>query len=145
MHKTFSQSRVISANHRHSRLQLCLLALVIVAAAISLPVAAQSIQVPQPSPGLMPNPAAGKALFEKSCASCHGASLQGSDKGPPMLNKIYAPSHHGDASFQLAVKNGSRAHHWKFGDMAPVPGLTPDDVAQITAYVRLEQRKAGIR
>lgn len=83
MHKTFRQSQAISANHRHSRLQLCLLTLVIVAAAISLPVAAQSIQVPQPSPGLMPNPAAGKALFEKSCASCHGASLQGSDKGPP--------------------------------------------------------------
>ncbi len=29
--------------------------------------------------------------------------------------------------------------------MAPVPGLTPDDVAQITAYVRFEQRKAGIQ
>ncbi len=29
--------------------------------------------------------------------------------------------------------------------MAPVPGLTPDDVAQINAYVRLEQRQAGIR
>lgn len=145
MHKTFRQSQAISANHRHSRLQLCLLTLVIVAAAISLPVAAQSIQVPQPSPGLMPNPAAGKALFEKSCASCHGASLQGSDKGPPMLSKIYAPSHHGDASFQLAVKNGSRAHHWKFGDMPPVPGIRPDDVAHITAYVRMQQRKAGIR
>ncbi|HRF71181.1 MAG TPA: cytochrome c, partial [Accumulibacter sp.] len=45
----------------------------------------------------------------------------------------------------LAVKSGSRAHHWQFGDMAPVPGLTTDDVAQITAYVRLEQRKAGIQ
>ena len=61
MNKTFSQSRVISANHRHTRLQFCMLALLIVAAAISLPVAAQNIQVPQPSPGLMPNPAAGKA------------------------------------------------------------------------------------
>ncbi|MEF8731540.1 MULTISPECIES: c-type cytochrome [Candidatus Accumulibacter] len=145
MKQSFNQSLTISDSHRNTHLRLCLLALVIVAAAISLPVAAQSIQVPQPSPGLMPNPAAGKALFEKSCASCHGANLQGSDKGPPMLSKIYEPSHHGDASFQLAVKNGSRAHHWKFGDMAPVPGLTPDDVAQITAYVRLEQRKAGIQ
>ena len=145
MKQSFNQSLTISDSHRNTHLRLCLLALVLVAAAISLPVAAQSIQVPQPSPGLMPNPAAGKALFEKSCASCHGANLQGSDKGPPMLSKIYEPSHHGDASFQLAVKNGSRAHHWKFGDMAPVPGLTPDDVAQITAYVRLEQRKAGIQ
>ena len=145
MKQSFNQSLTISDSHRNTHLRLCLLALVIVAAAISLPVAAQSIQVPQPSPGLMPNPAAGKALFEKSCASCHGANLQGNDKGPPMLNRIYEPSHHDDAAFQLAVKNGSRAPHWKFGDMPPFPGLTPDDVAQITAYVRLEQRKAGIQ
>ncbi|EXI89427.1 MAG: putative bifunctional cbb3-type cytochrome c oxidase subunit II/cytochrome c [Candidatus Accumulibacter regalis] len=145
MKKTPNRSLAIPAPRRDTRLQLCLLALLIVAAAISLPVAAQGMPVPQPSPGLMPNPAAGKTLFEKNCASCHGANLQGSDKGPPMLSKIYEPSHHGDAAFQLAVKNGSRAHHWKFGDMAPVPGLSPDDVAQITAYVRLEQRKAGIQ
>ncbi|SBT09123.1 Cytochrome C class I [Candidatus Accumulibacter aalborgensis] len=145
MNQSPNRSLAISANQRNTRLQLCLLALVIVALAISLPVAAQDIQVPQPSPGLMPNPTAGKVLFEKNCASCHGAKLQGSDKGPPMLSKIYEPSHHGDAAFQLAVKSGSRAHHWQFGDMPPVPGLTPDDVAQITAYVRLEQRKAGIR
>lgn len=144
MNPSFNRSLATSATQRNTRLQLCLLTLVIVAAAISLPVAAQSIQVPKPSPGLMPNPAAGKALFEKSCASCHGANLQGSDKGPPMLSKIYEPSHHSDAAFQLAVKNGSRAHHWKFGDMSPVPGVTPDDVAQITAYIRFEQHKAGI-
>ena len=29
--------------------------------------------------------------------------------------------------------------------MQPVPGLTPDEVAHITAYVRHEQRKAGIQ
>lgn len=105
---------------------------------------AQNIQIPRPSAGLMPNPVSGKSLFEKHCAACHGASLTGSDKGPPLLHKIYEPSHHGDASFQLAVKSGVRAHHWQFGDMAPVPGLTPDDVAHITAYVRAEQRKVGI-
>lgn len=41
--------------------------------------------------------------------------------------------------------DGTRAHHWQFGDMKPVPGLTPDDVAYITAYVRVKQRTAGIR
>lgn len=110
---------------------------------------AQTIQIPRPSSGLMPNPVVGKSLFEKSCATCHGADLKGSDRGsnqgPPLLHKIYEPSHHGDAAFQLAVKNGVRAHHWQFGDMAPVPGLSPDDVAHITAYVRAEQRKVGIQ
>lgn len=99
---------------------------------------------PQPSPGLMPNPAKGKVLYSQNCASCHGADLKGSDKGPPFLHRIYEPSHHADLTFQLAVKNGSRAHHWQFGDMKPVPGLSPNDVAHVTAYVRSEQHKVGI-
>ena len=49
---------------------------------VSLSVQAQGWQVPKPSPGLMPNPAAGKTLFAKHCATCHGADLKGSDKGP---------------------------------------------------------------
>jgi len=106
---------------------------------------AQPLQAPQPSPGLMPNAARGKALYDRNCASCHGAALQGTEQGPPFLNRIYEPSHHGDIAFQLAVRNGVRAHHWKFGDMKPVPGLSADDVAHIVAYVRSRQRLAGIR
>jgi mono/diheme cytochrome c family protein len=107
-------------------------------------VMAQSMQIPKPSSGLMPNPASGKKLYAANCASCHGADLKGTSKGPAMLHKVYEPSHHGDVAFQLAAKNGVRAHHWQFGDMAPVPAVTPDDVAHITAYVRMEQRKVGI-
>lgn len=110
----------------------------------AVPAMAQGWQIPKPTPGLMPNPAAGKPLFEKNCASCHGADLQGTDKGPPFLHRVYVPSHHADAAFQLAARNGVRAHHWKFGDMAPVKGVTPDDVAHITAYVRAIQRQRGI-
>jgi len=110
---------------------------------------AQGWDIPKPTPGLMPNAAQGKALFAKNCAGCHGAELQGVDrgekKGPPLLHKIYEPSHHGDAAFQLAVRHGVRAHHWPYGDMPPVPGLSPDEVAHITAYVRAEQRKVGIQ
>lgn len=106
---------------------------------------AQALAVPQPSPGLMPNPAAGKTLYGKHCARCHGQNLMGTVEGPPFLHKIYEPAHHGDAAFQRAVKFGVRAHHWGFGDMPPVAGLTPDDVAQITAHIRARQRRAGIR
>jgi mono/diheme cytochrome c family protein len=106
---------------------------------------AQLVALPQPSKGLMPNPAQGKRLFEKNCASCHGIDLKGSEKGPPFLHPVYVPSHHGDASFQAAVHHGSRAHHWKFGDMPPVQGLSADDVAHITAYVRQQQRLAEIQ
>ncbi len=106
---------------------------------------AQGMPVPRPSAGLMPNPTMGKPLFEQNCASCHGANLDGSEQGPSLLHKVYEPSHHGDIAFQLAAKNGTRAHHWQFGDMPPVPAVTPDDVAHITAYVRMHQRRAGIR
>lgn len=109
------------------------------------PVAAQPMQIPTPSKGLMPNAATGKKHYEASCGKCHGADLRGSNEGPPLVHRIYEPSHHGDASFQIAVKYGTRQHHWQFGDMAAVPGLTPDDVAHITAFVRAEQRKVGIR
>ena len=106
--------------------------------------AAQGWTIPQPSPGLMPNPVQGKPLYAQHCAECHGDKLQGTDKGPPMLHKVYEPSHHADMAFQLAVANGVRAHHWKFGNMPPQPGLTRADVATIVAYVRELQRANGI-
>lgn len=113
------------------------------ASLFALPASAQ--QIPKPSPGLMPNPSVGKALYEKNCASCHGSNHKGTDKAPPFLHRFYEPSHHGDAAFQLAARNGVRAHHWNFGDMPPVSGVSPNEVAHITAYVRMLQRKAGIR
>lgn len=120
------------------------LASALLSAGFCLAVAAQNIQIPQPSAGLMPNMAKGKVLFEKNCASCHGADLRGTSKGPAMLHPFYVPGHHSDIAFQVAAKYGSRAHHWQFGDMPPVPTVTPDDVAHITVYIRAEQRKVGL-
>ena len=110
---------------------------------------AQGWQVPQPTPGLMPNPVQGKKLYGQYCAACHGADLLGVDKGekkgPPLLHKIYEPAHHGDAAFQMAARNGVRAHHWPFGNMAPVPGLTDPELAGIIRFVREVQVANGIR
>lgn len=87
---------------------------------------------------------AGEALFQARCAECHGVDLRGTDKGPPFLNPIYAPSHHGDAAFKMAVRQGVRPHHWNFGPMPPVePALSDKEVADIIAWVRLKQREAG--
>jgi len=87
--------------------------------------------------------AVGQELYEASCAECHGVDLRGTDKGPSHLSEVYEPNHHADAAFLLAVQRGSRAHHWNFGDMAPVEGLDVDDVAAITAYVRSVQEEEG--
>lgn len=87
----------------------------------------------------------GEALFNANCASCHGTNAAGNDgAGPPLVHIIYEPSHHGDAAFLLAARNGVRAHHWKFGDMAPVDGVSDDDIGRIVAYVRALQRANGI-
>jgi mono/diheme cytochrome c family protein len=87
----------------------------------------------------------GADLFAKDCAACHGPGAAGSDKGPPLVDRIYEPSHHDDASFRRTVRQGVRAHHWPFGDMQPVPGVSDRNVERIIAYVRALQRAAGIR
>lgn len=86
----------------------------------------------------------GAQLFAENCARCHGAAADGTNMGPPLVHRIYEPGHHSDFSFQNAVKNGVVSHHWDFGDMPPVAGLSEDDVTRIIAYVRGLQREGGI-
>ncbi|MDE0706145.1 MAG: cytochrome c [Rhodospirillaceae bacterium] len=87
----------------------------------------------------------GKRLFDENCVTCHGPNAVGQEElGPPLVHIIYEPGHHGDESFQRAVALGVRAHHWRFGNMAPVEGLSRDDVALIVAYIRELQRANGI-
>ena len=87
----------------------------------------------------------GKIAFQSNCLACHGENAVG-QKGvaPPLIHKIYEPSHHGDESFQRAVAVGVRAHHWKFGNMPSIEGLTRGDVKAIIAYVRELQEANGI-
>ncbi len=88
--------------------------------------------------------AGGEALFEASCASCHGTRALGTTIGPPLVHIIYEPAHHGDVAFIMAVERGVRAHHWRFGDMPPVPDVDREQVNEITAYIRHLQRLVGI-
>lgn len=93
----------------------------------------------------LPTSPAGRSLYEARCGSCHGPDGNGTAQGPPLIHALYRPDHHGDAAFLLAVRNGVAAHHWEFGSMPPQEGLSDDDVAAITAYVRALQEAAGIR
>lgn len=87
----------------------------------------------------------GKTAFDAVCSTCHGANATGRmGFGPPLVHRIYEPSHHGDMAFQLAVQNGVKAHHWPFGNMPPQSGLTRGDVDAIIAYVRELQAANGI-
>jgi mono/diheme cytochrome c family protein len=87
----------------------------------------------------------GHRIFNAKCAACHGANAAGQDgAGPPLVHRIYEPSHHGDAAFLLATRNGVRAHHWDFGSMLPVEGITDAEIGYVTRYVRELQAANGI-
>ena len=96
--------------------------------------------VPKPQEAL----AKGEALYTTNCSACHGAGARGTAKGPPFLDKIYEPNHHADIAFYRAPEMGVRAHHWKFGDMPKIPGVTRDDLTHIIPYIRWLQKQAGI-
>lgn len=96
-------------------------------------------------PALSAAAAEGGKLFEANCVACHGRNAGGSQQGPPLVHKIYEPGHHADMSFFRAVGRGVKAHHWTFGDMPPIDGLTGEDVRRIVAYVRELQIANGIR
>ncbi|HUE96221.1 MAG TPA: cytochrome c [Longimicrobiaceae bacterium] len=91
------------------------------------------------------NLAAGEAVFNENCAVCHGGRGLGTSQGPPLVHIIYEPNHHADIAFYMAVDRGVRAHHWRFGDMAPLPNVSNEEVGQIVEYVRFLQRQVGIR
>jgi mono/diheme cytochrome c family protein len=85
----------------------------------------------------------GAALYESNCASCHGADLRGTDKGPSHLSIVYEPNHHGDDAFRSAIVNGARQHHWNFGDMAAIPGLDDTQIDAVIDFIRSEQERQG--
>ena len=94
---------------------------------------------------LSQNAQIGKRGFEAKCVACHGVNAAGQDGvAPPLVHIIYEPNHHGDEAFQRAAAEGVRGHHWPFGNMPPVEGVTRGDVAMIIAYIRELQRANGI-
>ena len=88
----------------------------------------------------------GESAFNENCMACHGKNAAGKDGlGPPLVHKIYEPSHHGDMAFVLAAKRGVRQHHWLFGNMPPQPHVNDQEIQAIIAYIRTLQRANGIR
>ena len=98
-----------------------------------------------PPEGFIGDANTGASLYRRNCLVCHGKSGSGSNQGPPLVHKTYNSTHHADLAFNLAVKNGVRRHHWRFGDMPPLPDVTPQDIGHIVVYVRRLQRPAGIK
>ncbi|MBL6432163.1 MAG: cytochrome c [Alphaproteobacteria bacterium] len=88
--------------------------------------------------------AEGAEIFSANCASCHGANAEGRAGRAAAGACDLRTGHHADGAFFLAVAQRVRQHHWTFGNMSPVAGVSPDEIARIVAYVRTLQRANGI-
>lgn len=116
-------------------LKVRILVLLMLTSAYAAPaISAEAIEIPF-------NLAKGQVLYEKYCSSCHGLQLNGSDQGPPLVHPFYKPSHHGDKSFYRAALQGVKQHHWNFGDMPPVVGMTPKKMDSLLPYLRYYQQQ----
>lgn len=93
---------------------------------------------------LSPGAEAGEAVFAGNCAACHGAGAAGTYAGPTLIHRLYHPNHHSDGSIRLAALSGVRQHHWNFGDMPPVAGISPAQIEQVICYVREIQFANGV-
>lgn len=86
----------------------------------------------------------GMKKFKASCAACHGEWAEGTEQGPPLIHGFYKPSHHSDTAFYRAALTGVQAHHWQFGNMPPVEGITRKDMDRIIPYIRWLQKEKGV-
>ncbi|MBI4462551.1 MAG: cytochrome c [Acidobacteria bacterium] len=84
--------------------------------------------------------AAGKAVFTKKCATCHGAAGEGKDAIAKMMKvemhhlgakEVQAKS---DADLHKEITEGT-------GKMKPVKGMTEEELANVIAYVRSLAKK----
>ena len=97
-----------------------------------------------PNPNYVANANRGWRLFDSHCSTCHGPELTGTNKGPPLANKIYRSAHHADLTIYWAIQRGVKQHHWKFGNMPPQPQISSEQSADIVAYIRRVLREKGI-
>lgn len=95
-------------------------------------------------PSLSASAQKGKLAYDSNCVSCHGVNGSGGKKGPPLVHDIYNPGHHADEAFIRAARLGVPQHHWRFGNMKPLPQVSFEETVAIIKYIRELQRANGI-
>ena len=81
------------------------------------------------------------AIYGANCASCHGGALEGTDRGPSLVDPIYDELT--DADMRAAVRNGVEEDRWEFGPMPAMGGLSDAQIDEIVAFVRASRTGGG--
>lgn len=81
----------------------------------------------------------GGAIYRANCAMCHGADLEGTDRGPSLLDPIYGPAQLTDAEFADSIRNGVEERLWDFGPMPANGAITDEQIDAILTFVRTRQ------
>jgi len=132
----------------NKRLVVVIVAVIVIIAALQLwpqnapnPTSA-TIELPEGFvvPTLTAEQKLGQRNYADNCLICHGDFGLGTSNGPPFMHRVYETNHHGDGAFFNAAINGVRAHHWKFGAMTPVEGMSEAQIGPIVAYIRALQK-----
>lgn len=85
----------------------------------------------------------GATVYEQNCASCHGSDLRGTAQGPSQLSIVYEPNHHSDDAYRAAIRNGAPQHHWAFGNMPAIQGISDDEIELVIQFIRQQQETFG--
>lgn len=71
----------------------------------------------------------GKVLYQKQCATCHGAALQGKGKSIPLVGNVFLNKWVDQTMADLFMKTNTTMP-------ASAPGtMTPDETSQVLAYI----------
>jgi cytochrome c551/c552 len=81
----------------------------------------------------------GEAIYGANCGQCHGTDLGGTDRGPSLLDPVYAPAQLTDAALADAIRNGVEERLWDFGPMPANGAITDEQIDAIVAFVRARQ------
>lgn len=87
--------------------------------------------------GLGPAPdakaaAKGAPLFKENCATCHGETARGA-QGPNLIRSTLVLHDNNDEEIGPVIKNGRPQ-----GGMPPFPGLAPDDIHNISQFIKMQ-------
>jgi mono/diheme cytochrome c family protein len=86
----------------------------------------------------------GAAIYSANCAQCHGVDLEGTERGPSLLDPAYRSDQLTDAAVADAVRNGVAERLWEFGPMPANGALSDAQIDAIVEFLRAEQGDAAV-